>query len=207
MMNIQRFECNPLQENCYVVSDETQEAVVIDCGAFYPEERKAIVNYIRDNKLNVKHLLVTHGHMDHNFGNNTMYDEFHLQPEVHSADESLMDRIAWQCKTYMGYNLPYQMPPVLRYLTEDDVITFGTHQFSIIHTPGHSPGSVIYYCEAEKLAFSGDTIFRHSYGRTDLEGGSYEDMMDSLVKIQSVLPAETHILCGHGPDTTVGEEK
>ena len=206
-MNIQRFECNPFQENCYVVNDETQEAVIIDCGAFYPEERQAIVNYIRNNQLNIKHLLVTHAHIDHNFGNNTLYEEFGLQPEVYGLDEALMKSLDKQFFYFLGYQLPYALPPVLRYLETSDILTFGTHQIKIIPTPGHTPGSVIYYCEAEKIAFSGDTLFRHSYGRTDLEGGNNSDMMASLAKIQQELPADTHVLCGHGPDTTVGEEK
>jgi glyoxylase-like metal-dependent hydrolase (beta-lactamase superfamily II) len=86
MLNIQRFVCNMLQENCYVVSDETKECVIVDCGVYYQEERKALVNYIRDNGLVPKHLIATHGHLDHNFGNNTIYEEFGLKVELHHAD-------------------------------------------------------------------------------------------------------------------------
>ena len=86
-MDITRFACNMLQENCYVVSDDTKECVIIDCGAFYQEERKAIVDYIRSNGLKPVHLLATHGHIDHNFGNNTIYEEFGLKPEVDAHDE------------------------------------------------------------------------------------------------------------------------
>ena len=82
MLNIQKFVCNMIQENCYVVSDETKECIIVDCGAYYPEERKAIVQYIRDNQLTPKHLICTHGHIDHNFGNNTIYNEFGLKREV-----------------------------------------------------------------------------------------------------------------------------
>ena len=80
MLNIKRFACNMLQENCYIASDDTKECVIIDCGAYYEEERKAIVDYIRNNELVPKHLIVTHGHLDHNFGNNTIYEEFGLKP-------------------------------------------------------------------------------------------------------------------------------
>lgn len=90
MLHIERFQCNMLSENCYVVSDETKECVIIDCGAFYPEERKAITDYITGNDFNPIHLLVTHGHLDHNFGNDTIYQAFGLKPEVAQADEHLM---------------------------------------------------------------------------------------------------------------------
>ena len=90
MLNIQRFVCNMLQENCYVVSDETKECVIVDCGVYYQEERKALVNYIRDNGLVPKHLIATHGHLDHNFGNNTIYEEFGLKVELHHADEDML---------------------------------------------------------------------------------------------------------------------
>lgn len=97
-----------LQENCYVVSDETKECVIIDCGAFYPEERKAITQYIKENQLNPVHLLVTHGHLDHNFGNNTIYQEFGLKPEVSAADENLMKGLAKQAETFYQMQLDYQ---------------------------------------------------------------------------------------------------
>ena len=99
MLTIQRFECNMLQENCYIISDETKECVICDCGAYYPAERAAIVDYIRDNGLTPVHLLSTHGHIDHNFGNNTIFDEFGLKPEVHKEDQHLMDMLAEQAET------------------------------------------------------------------------------------------------------------
>ena len=86
-MKIERFEVNPFQENCFVVSDETGEGIIIDCGAFFNEERRALVNYIKDNGISLKHLVATHGHIDHNFGNNTIYEEFGLKPEVYRDDE------------------------------------------------------------------------------------------------------------------------
>ena len=100
MLHIERFQVNMLQENCYVVSDETKECVIIDCGAFYPEERTAITQYIKVNQLKPVHLLVTHGHLDHNFGNNTIYQEFGLKPEVSAADENLMKGLAKQAETF-----------------------------------------------------------------------------------------------------------
>ena len=104
MLHIERFQVNMLQENCYVVSDETKECVIIDCGAFYPEERTAITQYIKENQLKPVHLLVTHGHLDHNFGNNTIYQEFGLKPEVSAADENLMKGLASRQKPSIRCN-------------------------------------------------------------------------------------------------------
>lgn len=205
MLKIKKFTCNMLQENCYVVSDDTQECVIVDCGAFYPEEREAIVGYIRENNLKPKHLIATHAHFDHNFGNNTIYKEFGLKPEVHANDSQLMSTLAQQALAVAGASIDYEMPPVGRFLHENDTIDFGTHSLRVIETPGHSPGGVFYYCEEENVAFSGDTLFNNSIGRTDFTGGSMFMLIQSLRMI-SQLPDQTRILPGHGPETTIGYE-
>ena len=110
MLNIQKFVCNMIRENCYVVSDETRECVIIDCGAYYEEERRAIVDYIRKENLKPKHLLATHAHIDHNFGNNTVYEAFGLKPEVEGADEKLMEKLPLQAQAIAGVTLDYKMP-------------------------------------------------------------------------------------------------
>ena len=204
-MNIERFQCNMLQENCYVVSDETKECVIIDCGAFYPEERNAIVNYIKENQLKPVHLLVTHGHLDHNFGNNTLYDEFGLKPEVSASDENLMKHLKKQAETFYQMNLDYDFPPIGHFFEDDEIIHFGNHQFEIILTPGHSRGSVTFYCKEEKVAFTGDTLFQGSIGRTDFQGGSMFQIINSL-RFLAQLPDEVKVLPGHGNFTTIGEE-
>ena len=206
MLTIRCFVCNAFQENCYVVSDETGEAVIIDCGAFFPEERKAIVDYIRNSHLNPSRLLATHGHFDHNYGNNTIYHEFGLKVEVNEADEQLINTLPEQSLLFSGTRIDYQLPPVGNYLKASDIVTFGKHQLSLIPTPGHTPGSMFIYCASEGVAFSGDTLFRMSIGRTDFELGSYEDIMDSLKNIKSILPHETKIYCGHGLQTVLRDE-
>ena len=143
MLHIERFQVNMLQENCYVVSDETKECVIIDCGAFYPEERTAITQYIKENQLKPVHLLVTHGHLDHNFGNNTIYQEFGLKPEVSAADENLMKGLAKQAETFYQMQLDYQFPPIGRFFEDGEVIKFGNHEFQVIATPGHSMFRII----------------------------------------------------------------
>lgn len=206
MLNIVRFVCNPIQENTYVMSDETNECVIVDCGAFFPEERKAIVDYIRSNHLVPKHLIATHGHIDHNFGNNTMFEEFGLQPEVHADEAQFMDTLPEQAESFCNITLDYEMPAVGRFLSANDKICFGSHTFTILETPGHTPGSVFYYCKEENVAFSGDTLFHNSVGRTDIPGGSMFLLIQSLRAI-SQLPDETQILPGHGDYTTMGKEQ
>ena len=205
-LKIQRFVCNPFQENCFVVSDETNEGIVIDCGALYPEERTAITEYVRKEGITLKHLIATHGHVDHHFGDNTIFELYGLKPELSANDEYLQSKLEAQCREFCGQSLGYEMPPVGKYLSDDDVIEFGTHRFTIIPTPGHTPGSVFFYCKEEKIAFSGDTLFRMSIGRTDFELGNYDDIIVSLKSLSSHMPLETTILPGHGPQTTLGEE-
>ena len=96
MLNIKRIVCNPFQENCYILSDDTKESVIIDCGAYFATEREEIVSYIRDNGLKLKHLLATHAHIDHNFGNNTILEFFECKPEIHYDDAALMESLPMQ---------------------------------------------------------------------------------------------------------------
>lgn len=204
MLNIQRFVCNMIKENCYVVSDSSKECVIIDCGAYYEEERRAIVDYILNDNLKPVHLLVTHGHLDHNFGNNTVFDEFGLKPEVGYGDRELIENLKGQAKDTFGVEVDYDFPPVGHYFDDEEVISFGNHQFSIIPTPGHTPGGVTFYCKEEKVAFTGDTLFKGSIGRTDL-GGSMFMIINSLRELAQ-LPDDTTILPGHGDSTTIGDE-
>ena len=206
MITVKRFTCNVLAENCYVVSDESHEAVIIDCGVMYQEEGIAITQYIRDNGLHPVHLLCTHGHFDHCMGNGLIYREFGLKPEAHTGDQFLMETMQQQTTDTLGVALPMEVPPVGRYLTDKDAITFGSHTLRILHTPGHTPGGVTYYCKEEGIAFSGDTLFRMSIGRTDFDGGSYEQIVHSLREVLAVLPPDTKVYPGHGPETTIADE-
>lgn len=205
MIKTECFVCNMLQENCYVVSDDTKECVIIDCGAFYDPERKAIIEYIKGNGLKPVHLLATHGHFDHNIGNNTVYDEFGLTPEVSCADESLIASIDKQAEALCQIRIDYKSPLPDHFLKRNEIIRFGEHEMMVIETPGHSPGSVTFYCAKEKIAFTGDTLFRHSIGRTDFAGGNMMQIIQSL-RMLAQLPDETVILSGHGDKTTIGEE-
>lgn len=206
MLNIQKFVCNMFQENCYVVSDETNECVIIDCGAFYEEEKKALTNYIKDKKLTPQHLICTHAHIDHNFGNNIIYESFGLKPEVCIDDSILMNKLKEQAQFFIGLDYKEKIPSVGRYFSYNDIIKFGSHKFRIISTPGHTPGSVFFYCKEENISFSGDTLFRMSIGRTDFELGDYDAIIKSLKNIRKELPEDTVILSGHGESTTLKDE-
>ena len=195
-----------LQENTYVVSDDTHEAVVIDCGALYDEERQAIVNYIDSQQLKPVHLLCTHGHFDHNFGINTVYETWGLKPEIAAEDEWLITNLSGQFYDMAGVKLRWAFPEPGHFFAADEVISFGTHQLQILRTPGHTPGGVTFYCAEEKAAFTGDTLFRMSIGRTDFERGSYEEILNSLSKVIAQLPADTTVYPGHGPKTNISDE-
>ena len=203
---IKSFMFNLLQENTYVVSDETKACVIIDCGAYYDEERTALTHYIDTEGLKPVRLLCTHGHFDHNFGIDTIYQTYGLRPEIAREDDYLISHLSDQFKSMIGVPLRREYPAVGRFFEENEVIRFGNTELQVLRTPGHTPGGVVFYCEAEKVVFSGDTLFRMSVGRTDFDGGSYEELMNSLKNVLAKLPAETTVYSGHGPKTTIGEE-
>ena len=206
MFSIKTFAFNLLQENTYVVSDDTLECVIIDCGAYYDDERKAITEYIDSRGLKPVHLLATHGHWDHNLGIDTIYQTYGLQVEAAKEDEFIISDIPHNFQSIIGAPLRREYPAVGRFFATDEVIRFGHHSLQVLKTPGHSPGSVVFYCTEEHTAFTGDTLFRMSVGRTDFEGGSYTDLMSSLTNILAKLPSDTIILPGHGPQSTIDYE-
>ena len=206
MFNIQRIECNPLQENCYVVSDESKECVIIDCGAYYEEEHEALQHYIDSNQLKPIHLLATHAHLDHNFGAVRLYHQYGLKVEICEEDKELLEHLPEQAKTLFGMTISEERPQVGRLLKDGDTISFGNHTLQVLQTPGHTHGSCLFYCEEEHTAFTGDTLFRMSIGRTDFAEGSWAEMDNSLKNVISKLPKETVVLSGHGPQSTIADE-
>lgn len=201
------FPCNMFDENCYVLSDDTtKECVIIDCGALYEEEADAIIHYINSEGLKPVHLLSTHGHLDHNFGNAAMLNAFGLKAEVNAADEPMLLAIKTQAAKYFGVNVPCEAAPVGGHLKEGDEVKYGSQTLKVIHTPGHSQGGVVLYNAEQKIAFTGDTLFQMSIGRTDLEGGSYDSLMSSLRVLADRLPGDTVIYPGHGPKSDMATE-
>ena len=206
MLNVKRLMCNPLQENCYVVSDETRECVIIDCGAYYPEEFDALDSYIAQEQLKPVHLLATHGHLDHNFGNVRLFHQYGLKTEICAEDEQLLLHLPEEAKSLFGMDISEERPQVGRLLKDGDEVTFGSHTLKVLRTPGHSHGSCLFYCAEEKTAFTGDTLFRMSIGRTDFAEGSWAEMEKSLRDVVAKLPKETTVLSGHGPQSTIADE-
>ena len=206
MISIKTFAFNLLQENTYVVSDDTLECIIIDCGAYYDDERRAITDYISSQGLKPVRLLATHGHWDHNLGIDTIYQTYGLRVEAAKEDEFIISDIPHNFQSIIGAPLRRQYPPVGRFFGPGEIIRFGNHSLQVLKTPGHSPGSVVFYCAEEHTAFTGDTLFRMSVGRTDFDGGSYTDPMSSLANVLAKLPADTVILPGHGPQSTIDYE-
>ena len=205
-MKIKRFEFNMFPVNCYVLSDESHEAVIIDAGCYYEEEQQALKKYIVDHNLTVKHLLNTHLHLDHVFGNSFVARELHVKPEAHESDEFLLARVPDYCKMF-GILLNEEPAPLGGHLSDGDLIRFGETTLRAILVPGHSPGGLAFYCEEAKTLFSGDVLFQGSIGRADLEGGDFSTLRNSIIARLFTLPDDTVVYPGHGNSTTIGNEK
>jgi metallo-beta-lactamase family protein len=205
MLRIQTFEVNPLHENCYVINDETKECVIIDCGALTETEQNAVIAYINEEGLKPIHNLGTHGHLDHHFGDAAILSAFNLQPEVAEGDKVLMQHPKEAALQMLGMDLNIDLPAGNLKLTENEDVKFGSHTFKIIRTPGHSPGSVSFYCAEENVLFTGDTLFKGSIGRTDFPGGSMFQIISSLRELAQ-LPDKTIVYPGHGSQTSIGFE-
>ena len=205
-MKIKRFEFNMFPVNCYVISDESREAVIIDAGCYYEEEQQALKKYILDNNLTIKHLINTHLHLDHIFGNAFVEREFGVKPEASQFDEFLLPHTADHCRMF-GIPLNEEPVPLGGYIADGDIIRFGNSELRAILLPGHSPGGLAFYCEQSGILFSGDVLFQGSIGRADLEGGDFATLRNSILKRLFVLPDNTIVYPGHGNSTTIGNEK
>lgn len=207
MLNVKTFPVNPLEVNCYVISDTTKEACIIDCGCFHQEEWEVIKQHIISEGLIVKHLLNTHFHFDHIFGLGYVYEDFQLQPEGSDSDIFLYEDLEQQISHFLIPNFPHKPPPPLGTpLHHNDIISFGNHTLKVIATSGHTPGGLCFYCQEENCLFSGDTLFCGSIGRTDLPGGDYSQIIKSITLHLTTLPPETKVYPGHGPATTIERE-
>lgn len=205
MLTIKEFVFNPFQENTYVLYDETKEAVIVDPGCYEEYERRELQEFIENNKLKVTMLLNTHGHIDHVLGNTFVKDKFNVKLYIHKIEEPVMRAV----RAYAGnYGFPlYQEASVDSYLEEGNTITFGNQQFTILFVPGHSPGHVAFYSEKEKVVIGGDVLFLNSIGRTDLPGGNFNTLINSIHEKLFTLPDDVVVYTGHGPETTIGYEK
>lgn len=199
-MNYKLVVVGPLDTNCYLVyCDETLDCAVIDPGA----EAERIFPLVVELGLKPVIILNTHGHIDHIGANKDVKDKFNVPLCIHSLDSPLLEKIQeFELSFFLGAK---ESPPADRLLEDKDTIRFGKSSLRVVHTPGHTPGSVSFL--GDGIVFSGDTLFFGGVGRTDLPGGSTKDLEKSIKEKILTLPPETIVLPGHGPKTSVGEEK
>ncbi|NLT94779.1 MAG: MBL fold metallo-hydrolase [Clostridia bacterium] len=201
-MKIKTLIVGPIETNCYIAyCPETKEGVVIDPGA----EGDRIVNTVDDLGVKVKYIINTHGHHDHIKANKKVKEATGAQILIHSGDAPMLTDANKNLSCFTGETT--QEPAADKELKDGDVITFGNVSLKVLHTPGHTPGCISLLCDTEKICFTGDTLFNGSVGRTDLPGGNYKTLMNSLKEKLINLSNEVRIYPGHGPYSTIGEEK
>lgn len=205
-MKVIKFTFNPFQENTYLVIDEHKNTVVIDPGCYFQEEKQLLKDYISQHQLTVLALLNTHGHVDHIMGNAFIKNEYNVDLYLHEKDVPTLMMGERSAQVY-GLQLFENSPLPDRYLHESDVITFGDISFEVIFGPGHAPGHVAFYSAKEKFVINGDILFKGSYGRVDLTGGDFAQLKHTITEKMFSLPDDTLVYTGHGPETTIGEEK
>ncbi len=205
MIKVEKFVVGPLGENSYVLSDETRECIFVDPGFYYEEEHKEIVDFISENKLKPVNISNTHCHFDHIMGVEFIREKFKISFQAHSEDAFLIERAGEQAKMFGFETKP--ISPIDKFINENDSVKFGNTEMKIIHVPGHSPGHLVFYSEESKILIAGDVLFYGSIGRTDLPGGDYQTLISGIKEKLFVLPDETKVYSGHGPETTIGFEK
>lgn len=206
MPTIRAFPFNPLAANTVVIASGG-EAAIVDATALYDDEIAALVRYVEDEGLAVKHLLLTHAHVDHVFSCDALAERFGLGWALHRGDEPLLPFAPVSAQLFQ---LPFpagRPPQIARWLVEGERIALGDTSLEVRLVPGHSPGSVAFYVEDAGAMVVGDALFRGSIGRTDLPGGDLPTLLRSIETQILTLPDGTVVYPGHGPTTTVGVER
>ena len=199
-MEIRHFTVGPFQEHTYVLSDPiSQEAFVIDPGGW----SQATLTYVAEQKLQVKAIISTHGHIDHIAGAYELREKLKVPYWLHEKDLYLLENLDLIC-SYFGFP-KIERPVVDGHIKEGQILMVGDHEIKIIGTPGHTPGGLCFLTEKE--IFVGDTLFQGSIGRTDLPGGNYKQLLASIQNKLLILSDDIKVYCGHGPTTTIGDEK
>jgi len=205
MLHVKAFTFNPIQENTYIVHNEKGDCVIIDPGCYFDEEKQQLSQFMANQGLKPQMLLNTHCHLDHVFGNKYVADQYQLELHIHPFEKELLELAP---ASGLMYNIPfdnYQGP--LHELKHQQIIKIGNDELCCLHTPGHSPGSISFYCAKQHFVISGDLLFYDSVGRTDLPGGDMTTLLESIRTQVMVLPDETLVYSGHGPETTIGRER
>ncbi|MCU0368367.1 MAG: MBL fold metallo-hydrolase [Cyclobacteriaceae bacterium] len=205
MVKIQRFTFNPFAENTYVVYDETGEAVIIDPGCYERTEKDELAKFIVSENLHLKYLLNTHCHIDHVLGNYFIKEKYKIPFLIHPKDEPVLKAVKAYAPNY-GF-AAYQEATPDGYLSEQEIIQFGNTTLNVLFLPGHAPGHVGFYHKESLSLISGDVLFQQSIGRTDLPGGNFDILIESIQQKIFLLPDAVTIYPGHGDTTTIGEEK
>lgn len=199
-MVIKELVVGPIMANCFILGcEETQEAVVIDPG----DEANRILSVLADLKLNVKHILNTHGHFDHVSGNKKMKEATGADIMIHPLDAPMLGHLSASAAAW-GMSAE-DSPEPERTLEDGDKILFGNITLTVLHTPGHTPGGISF--STNGYVFVGDTLFAGSIGRTDFEGGDYNTLIASIKNKLFVLEDDVRVFTGHGSETTIGKEK
>lgn len=194
----------PFQQNCTVLFDETtKEGVVVDPGG----DVEVILQTLSENGLSIKEIWLTHGHLDHAGGAMELKDALDVQiVGPHEADRQMLANIERQSEQF---GLPGALKNCTpdRFLTEGEKVSFGEHEFEVLHCPGHAPGHVVFYNRAAKFAHVGDVLFNGSIGRTDLPGGDHDTLIRSIKEKLLPLGDDIGFICGHGPGSRIGDER
>ena len=205
MLQIKTFTFSPIQENTYLLYNEHNECAIIDPGCYFDTEKELLKNFIEQNNLQPKFLLNTHCHLDHVFGNKFIAETYSLTLHLHEKEKQVL---AFAPTSGLMYDMPFDnYKGAFILLKEGDKILLGKDELIVIEAPGHSPGSICFYCAAQNFIIGGDVLFHRSIGRTDLPMGNHEILLKSIRTKLFILPDETIVCSGHGEPTTIGEEK
>jgi len=203
---IQTFEFSPFHENTYVIADDTTgEAVIIDPGCYEQPEKEALGQFIDTNKLTVKHVLLTHSHLDHVFGVAYIKRRFDVKAYLHELDMVIFNDVPTRCALY-GLR-GFEPSTVDAFLKEGDQFRFGNTVLDTIFVPGHAPGHVAFINHAERYIIGGDVLFKGSVGRTDFPHSNHADLINSIQTELFTLPDDYIVYPGHMEPTTIGVEK
>ncbi len=207
-MNLQAFEFNLFGEKTYVAWDnDTHEGAVIDPGMSSESEQRVFADFISRNGIKLKYLLYTHLHVDHTFGHEFIHDTYGLEATAHPADAPLGEARDAQARMFR-LRIPALKPlHIATQLTDNETLPLGNETIQVICVPGHSPGSVAYYCPESSFVLTGDALFHSGIGRTDLPGGNHRQLVDSIRNRLFTLPPDTEVYPGHGSPTTIGDEE
>ena len=202
---IKSFTFNPFSENTYVLFDDSKECVVVDPGTSDQREQQQLKDFIQTQGLKVVRLLNTHCHIDHVLGNKFVADTYGVPLEIHEKDLEVLRAVPTYSAAY-GFPQYEEVLPE-KFLQEGQDVTFGQTVLQVLFTPGHAPGHVVFYHEESQNVIGGDVLFQRSIGRTDLPGGDHETLLHSIRTKLFTLPDAVTVYPGHGPSTTIGEEK